>query len=213
MEKYAHIPWIEGGVVFSDPWYDSSVWCQYRNNFNISDWFMKMDAKTEDSFVDFKLYLGRSTMMGKTSVAENLEDGSLTLTSRPVYKHESIEIGMDTASMFCGSMKNWEQFREEASLRTGTDGTFGVLIVLTCKGETEPAGYVLVGSIEEMFVNEEELFNHFVSSFDAREITREHFDRAVSLDSIANRILLAKELASATLQDHKEKPIDRGHEH
>lgn len=198
MEKYAHIPFIEDGVVFSDPWYKEDVWCQYRKEFTDSNWLMKLKTTVdrEEDYMEFTLSLGRPTMMGTTRINEK-PDKSLTLSYLSHYGVSNVEIGMDTAQIFCGSRKNWDLFKEEASLHTGTDGFFGDLMVLTCKGEDVPAGFVLMGGIDLTMADEEELFRHMVSGFDGQEITKEVFAEKTDLSSLANRLLMSNERRAA----------------
>lgn len=198
MEKFGHIPLIEKGVVFSDPWYKEDVWCQYRKEFIDSNWLMKMETKhdPELGYIDFTLVLGRPTMMKNTRV-KDAPDGSLSISYLTHYDMAEKEIGMDTAQIFCGSMKNWDQFGESAALHTGTDGFFGSLLVFTVKGDDEPAGFVLLGGIDETFANEESLFRHMLSGFDGQEISRKVYQEKTDMRTLTNKVLLSNELRLA----------------
>lgn len=197
MEKFAHIPQIDG-VVFSDPWYGPETWCQYRKAFSESNWLLRMESKLdpEYNFTEFTLYLGRPTMMSATKLKEN-KKSDLMLSSLAIYDTKEYEIGMDTAQIFCGSMRNFEQFGESIALHTGSDGFFGGLIVLTCKGEDNPAGFVLRGGIDAMFADSEELFRHMVSGFDGQEISKEVYAQKTDLSSLENKVLFSNELRIA----------------
>ena len=94
-------------------------------------------------------------------------------------------------------MKNFAYFGESAALHTGTDGPFGTLMILTGKGDTTPAGFVLVGGIDNGFANEESLFRYILSGFDGREISREAYMEKTDLNTLANKVLLSNELRSA----------------
>ena len=196
--KYAKIPEIKKGVVFSDPWYDASVWCQYRKAFSAKDWFMKMDSAVEDGYVSFQMLLGRPTVSHNFKVMEAY-DGSFDIRYPGIYEVNQVELGMDTACIFCGNLENWKAYGESAALRTGTDGYFGDLMVITCKGDTEPAGFLLMGNLDETFGSPEHIFNHMVSSFNGLEISREHYAEGISPDSLAYQLCAAAEAKSAKL--------------
>ena len=198
MEKYGYIPQIEEGVVFSDPWYDADVWCQYRKDFSESNWLMRMETKRNEEYscLDFDLFIGRPTVMSSVEVNHHGAE-SFSLSHLGHHEITEAEIGMDTARIFCGSGKNWRLFGESAALHTGTDGFFGALFIFTCKGEDTPAGFVLMGNIDENFANEESLFRHMLSGFDGKEISREEYLQKTSLDTLANKILLSNELRIA----------------
>lgn len=211
MERYAHIPFIEDGVVFSDPWYGEDVWCQYRKSFLDYNWLMKMESTVdhESDCIEFTLSLGRPTMMGTTKINEGL-GSSLTLSHLNYYDVSNMELGMDTAQIYCGSQKNWEQFKDSAALHTGTDGYFGDLMVFTCKGEDIPAGFVLMGSIDSAMVDEETLFAHMLSGFDGQEITKEAFAEKTDLTALSNKVLMSNELRTASRADSE--PSQPGHD-
>ena len=194
--KYAKIPEIKKGVVFSDPWYDASVWCQYRKSFSAKDWFMKLESKADDGYVSFQMLLGRPTASHGVKVTET-RDGSFDIRYPGIYEVNQVELGMDTACIFCGNLENWKTYGESAALRTGTDGFFGDLMVITCKGETDPAGFLLMGSLDETFGSPEDIFNHMVSSFNGFEITREHYAEGISPASLAYQLSAAAEAKSA----------------
>lgn len=198
MEQYAHIPKIEGGLVFSDPMYDEKVWCQYRREFTDTNWLMKMESKLDEEYstIDFNLFIGRPSMMSTTSVKEASE-GNLMISSLRHYDMKEVEIGMDTARIYCGSIKNWDQYADDAALHTGTDGMFGQLIAFSCKGNDLPTGFLLMGSIDQTFVNEKSLFQHFTATFDGQEIPREVFSEKTDRNSMVNKVMLAQELNAA----------------
>lgn len=193
MEQYGYIPKIEGGVVFSDPDHLGGIWCQYRKNFKDANWLMRMDTSLYDSYLNFNLYIGRPTMMSATFLKEDGE----TVRCPAHYNVDQKEIGMDTAKIFVGSMKNFESFGESAALHTGTNGFFGDLMIFTCKGEDAPAGFLLMGGIDTTFADEKSLFRHMLSSFDGKEISREEYWAKTDLTSLAYKTLCSNELRSA----------------
>lgn len=202
MEKYAYIPKINRGVVFSDPSYDKKVSCQYRKEFSDINWLMKLETEKftwdkDFSTVDFNLFIGRPTMINLTQLKP--DEDRVSLYTSQHYDIKDVEIGMDTACIFCGSMENWRQFPEEAAISTGTDGLFGNLFVFTCKGDDTPVGFLLFGSIDECFATEEDLFNNFVSSFDGLELSKEEFNFRSNLKSLPNKVILSNELRTAGL--------------
>ena len=195
MQKFGQIPIIHDGVVFSDPWYDETVWCQYRKEFTATDWFLKIDTKSENGFISIQMVLGRPTVLASVMTKE--VDGGLQINFPGRYEVKDVEIGMDTASIFCGTKEHWDNFAEEASIHTGTDGIFGDLMVFTCKGENDPAGFLLTAGLEENFMDEQELIEHFFSSFNAKEITPEMFQHRTSSKSLAYQMNLSAEVKHA----------------
>lgn len=195
MQKFGQIPLIQDGVVFSDPWYDENVWCQYREKFTATDWLVKMETKISDGFISIQMVLGRPTVLASIMTKETEKGLEINFPAR--YQVKDVELGMDTASIFCGTREHWNNFAKEASIRTGTDGIFGDLMVFTCKGENEPAGFLLTAGLEEIFMNENELIDHFFSSFDAKEITPEMFQHRTSSKSLAYRMTLSAEVLHA----------------
>ena len=203
--RYAKIPEIQKGVVFSDPWYDGDVWCQYRKAFSAKDWLMKMDSHIEDGCVYFEMKIGRPTVARGVNTSER-EDGSVGIAYPGVYDLNQVELGMDTACIFCGNMENFKTFGESGALRTGTDGMFGDLMIFTCKGETEPNGFLLMGVLDEDFGNEEDIFKHMNASFNGQEITQELYAELTSPDSLGYQLCAAQEAKHANVA----KPMQKG---
>lgn len=195
MEKYAQIPQILNGVVFSDPWYDETVWCQYRKDFRDDNWLMKFESNAEDGFISFEMTLGRTTVL--SGVKAEVSEDELRLTHPSRYDVQSVDLGMDTACIFCGLKDQLEAFGREAAIHTGTDGIFGNLMVFTCKGESAPAGFYLVGGVEEIFMDENALFQHFLSSFNALEVTPEHFASRINPNALEVKLLASSEIRHA----------------
>lgn len=196
MEKYAQIPFIPNGVVFSDPHYNESVWCQYRKDFRADNWLMKMESKTEDKFISFVLTLGRSTVLSSVETKDTLDGLQINYPAR--YDTQAVQLGMDTAKIFCGLQNAWETHSEEAAIRTGTDGLFGDLMVFTCKGEQDPSGFLLIAGVEEIFMDENELFRHLVSSFSGLEISKEQFTSRINPNALEVKLLTASEVRHAS---------------
>lgn len=199
MEKYAQIPTIQKGVVFSDPLYDEKVWCQYRKDFQANRWLMKLETTPEDGFLSFTLAIGRSTVLSGVEIVPDDEGIRFNFPER--FSLEDKELGMDSAQIFCGLKEHWEGFAQEASIHTGTDGFFGNLMVFTCKGEDVPAGFLLFGGVDELFMDENSLFQHFLSSFSAKEITQELYDSKTNKDSLEMKVLIGLELRTANMQE------------
>ena len=196
--KYGKIPEIKSGVVFSDPFYDGDVWCQYRASFSAQDWLMKMEASTEDGIVYFQLLLGRPTASRNVKAVE-ANDGNFRVSYPGIYDVKNVELGMDTACIYCGNMSNWKAFGESAALHTGTDGIFGDLMVFTCKGEDAPAGFLLMGALDETFGNEEDLFKHMIASFNGFEVSKAQYMEGISPDSLAYQLYAVSEAKSANV--------------
>lgn len=199
MVKYGYIPFIEGGIAVTDPTYGPELQGQYRKEFTESNWLLRMETDTslveKSSILYFDLYIGRPTMMSRTFLKG--DGANMSLSSPDHYTVTGQEIGMDSHRIFVGSMKNFEQFGESAALNTGTDNLFGELMVLTCKGDETPAGFVLMGSIHSTFADEERLFRHMLSGFDGREIGWQEYMDKTDHTSLAYKTLLANELRSA----------------
>lgn len=203
--RWAEIPQLKG-VAFSDPMYQDDVWCQYRRDFNPSSgWVMRMETtRDETGIVEFALSLGRPTTMSGLSVVDSGESVSFKH-----YKHHSIEnyeIGIDSAQVFVGSFENFEKWGEDASIRTGADGLFGELHVISCKGEDEPAGFLLLGGIDGDVVGEDELFRTITAGFDGHEIDKARFEQLTDPNDLAMRLELAKEVRRANALEKPDKP-------
>lgn len=202
--KYAEFPQVSKGVVFSDPYYDESVWCQYRKAFNPSSgWAMKMESvRDDDGYAEFSLLIGRRSLLSGLRLDE--EAGTIKH-----YAHHQISdpvtLGMDTAQIYLGSLKFFEMYGEEASIRTGTDGEFGQVYPVTCKGEDEPAGFVLMAAIDTVITDEDELFRTVTAAFDGHEIDRERFEKITDPNSLEVRKQLSKEVQRAKALDHDDK--------
>lgn len=194
MTRYAQIPEIKG-VAFSDPWYDESVWCQYRKDFRENDWYMKMETlRDEEGYFDVSLFLGRRTLMAQLSVEKGGEQGDSV--SYPYYcNFESTEIGIDTAKVYIGNLENFAAWGEEGAIRTGVDGMFGELFEFTCKNEAQPAGFVLFSALDGSITNEDELFMTLLSSFEGKEIDKEKYNHAI--DNLAVKAMIANEHRAA----------------
>ena len=195
MEKYAQIPKISKGLVFSDPGYDEAVWCQYRRDFQARDWLMKMESHADAGILNFSLKIGRPTVQSWVR-AEETETG-FKMFCPNFYDVKEAELGMDTARIFCGQRENWDSFAEEASIHTMSDGFFGDLMEYTCKGENTPAGYLLVGYMDADVMDEQELFQHFAAGFDAQEISHELYSEKIAPQSLEFRIAASSELNHA----------------
>lgn len=196
--KYAEIPQVRGGVAFSDPTYSSNVWCCYQRAFNPSSgWVMSMKpTRDEDGFVEFALILGRRSMMSGFKVVEN--DEGAVIHHLAHHQFEGREIACDTARVFVGSLDNFEKWGEEASVYTAADGLFGQMYEVSCKGEDEPAGFLLMGAVDGGITDEDELFRTIVSAFGGYEIDRERFEKLIDPNDLGVRKELAKEIRRAS---------------
>lgn len=203
MSRCAHISEIKDGVVFSDPWYEGDVWCQYRKSFMDTNWFMKLDTHVDDNVLLFQLDLGRPTMVNSVKAKETEKGYSFRFPEH--YSMSDKELGIDTACIYLGSMKNFKEFGESIALNTGGDGGFGDLFVYTVKGEENPAGFILFGAFDKDLMTEEELFSQLVATFEGKEITKEEFLEGTSQTKLANRMLLANELRIAQSVTKKEE--------
>ncbi len=221
MSKYAFVSEIKDGVVFSDPWYKEDVWCQYRKKFQDTNWYMKLETHEhsgEYDVLEFQMVLGRPTMVNSVGVSETEEGYSLSFPEH--YSLEDKELGIDSARIYLGNMKNFNEFGESIAFKTGGDGEFGDLFVYTVKGEDAPAGFILLGVFGKDFMDEKELFSHLTACFDGKEISKEEFAERVSEKALANRMLLARELKHAqTFTDNRvpgktrDTAKDSQHEH
>ncbi|MBR3689652.1 MAG: hypothetical protein IKK82_00260 [Kiritimatiellae bacterium] len=203
--RYAEIPQLKKGVAFSDPSYDSTVWCCYQKEFHPSSgWVMKMEStRDDDGYVDFALSLGRKTTMSGLRVVEDEEGAAIHH-----YKHheiESKEIGIDTARVFVGSLDNFEKWGEDASIYTAADGLFGDLQIITCKGEDEPAGFLLMGAVDGDITSEDDLFRTITAGFDGHEIDKLRFEKLTNREDLQLRMELAKEIKQAKAFEKSDK--------
>lgn len=205
MTQYAEIPEIKKGIAFSDPCYDGEVWCQYRKEFQASDWLMKLDtSRDEDGYVNFNLSIGRHTLLSGLSVKETERGAAVSSFSH--YESSDTELGMDTARIFVGSLDNFENFAEEASIYTASDGLFGDLLVFTAKGEKEPAGFLVIGCVDGSITDEKDLFQTAVASFDGKQIEQARYEQLTDKEDIGLRIEIAKEMMEAKKAVNRDKP-------
>lgn len=207
--KFAHIQHLESGVAFSDPWYKEDVWCQYRKAFSDTNWFMKLESQLDEGkygSLHIHMFLGRPTVANSVRL-ERSEEG-ITVFAPMRYRLDQVELGIDSASMFCGSLKDLQQFGESAAFRTGGDGMFGDLFVFTLEGDDQPAGFALVCAFDPSFMTEQDFFNHVVSSFGGKELSEKQYLNGISPKNLGNRVLLANEIeqfAKQQGQNAKEK--------
>lgn len=201
MKIYGQLPEIRKGVVFSDPAYDENTWCQYRKEFHDKNWLMALEAKPEDGLVFFSMTVGRPTILAGVEIQESGNDYQVSRPAR--FLANNVTLGMDTAKIFCGLKENWDAFAEEASLHTDTDGQFGTLTVFTCKGEDDPAGFLLFGCVDADIINERALCEHMLASFDAKEITPEQFASKTRQSSLEMRLLRSSEITHANAHQSK----------
>lgn len=173
--RFAEIPQVKGGVAFSDPLYSSDIWCCYQKAFGpASGWVMKVESTCdEDGFVEFALFLGHRSMMSRVRIDE--EEGAIRYGGS--YCLETREVGCDTARVYIGGLDAFYEWGEEASIYTAADGLFGDLYIFTKKGEEDPEGFLLMGSIDGGITDEEELFRTVVAAFEGHEISRERFEK------------------------------------
>lgn len=203
--RFAEIPQIRRGVVFSDPFYGPDVWCQYRKEFNpSSSWAMKMESsRDEDGYAYFILLMGRGSVLSGLRVVDYEEGAAIHHYAHHVL--ESKEIGADTARVFIGSLDCFEKFGDEASIYTAADGLFGELQVITCKGEQDPAGFLFMGEIDTAVTDEDQLFRTITAAFDGHEIDLERFEKLTDPNSLEVRKQLSKEVQRAKALDHDDK--------
>lgn len=201
--EYAKIPIIHEGVVFSDPSYDENVWCQYRKDFNDTNWLMKLDTRNEDGCLFFDLYLGRPTVVANLRI-EELDDDNLSITFPARFEVQDYELGIDTAEIFCGQKENWDAWAQEGAICTGADGMFGSLTVFTCKGETAPAGFLLMGSVDGAMIGGPELFQHLCASFNGTKIREKEFAEQTNIDNLVYKLLQARELRHSAAAERPE---------
>jgi len=195
--------------VFSDPSYGSDVWCQYRKDFSDKNWFMSLETKDgEYNSIDFSIKLGRPSFVDNFKLEAKGDELRMFYPQR--YNLESVELGMDTACIFCGTKENFVNWGEEAAINTGTDGLFGDLYVFTVKGEAQPAGFFLNAFIDKTFITEKELFQELTACFEGKEISKEEFLAKTDSKTMENKMLIAEEnhcakVASIYEANHKDK--------
>ncbi len=207
--RFAEIPQVNG-IAFSDPSYGPDVWCQYRNDFRPSSgWVMKMESwRAPEGYVEFALSLGRRTTMSGLKVSDDGDRSTIHYYAH--HQLEAKEIGIDTAQVYVGSLKNFEMWGGSASIYTAADGLFGELQVVTCKGEDEPSGFLLMGGIDPDITGEDDMFRTVMAAFDGHEIDRERFEKLIDPNSLEVRMEFAKELHRAAALEQPEKPREKG---
>lgn len=70
-------------------------------------------------------------------------------------------------------------------------------MIFTCKGEKDPSGFILIGSVDADIVSEEELFKTLTASFDGKEISREEYKKCTDRDNISYKLKILDERKSA----------------
>lgn len=211
MSRYAHIDQIKSGVVFSDPWYKEDVWCQYRKAFTDTNWYMKEDFKVSDGkypSLQFQLLMGRPTLVNSTRFEEGPDGISIFGPMR--YQIDQVELGIDSARMFCGSYEDFQKYGETVAFRTGGDGMFGDLFVFTIPGDDAPAGFALFCAFEPGIITENKFLGTVLASLRGKEISEKEFLQGISPKNLGNRMLLANEVnlfskQKAPTEPHKEQ--------
>ena len=87
---------------------------------------------------------------------------------------------------------------------------FGELQVVTCKGEDEPSGFLLMGGIDPDITPADDMFRTVTAAFGGHEIDRERFEKLVDPNSLEMRKQFAKELRRARAFEQGEKPHEKG---
>lgn len=180
MKRFAEIDQIKTGVVFSDPYYDESVWCQYRTPLEAKDWLMSQEVTySDDGWYGFEVKIGRPTMMNFVTVKAT-EASELVFSMPSFYSAKQHELGMDTACIFCGTAENFNAFGESAAIHTGSDGFLADLFVIYAAGTEQPVGFVLEGVLDSSWTNESSLFEHLTSGFGGKEISLQQYNALTS---------------------------------
>ena len=200
--RYAEIPEIKKGIIFSDPSYGPDIWCQYRKEFTASGWGLKLESfRDEDDYIEMTLYVGRRTLLSGLTVEES--NGSVSVSYPSRYNIDKFEIGIDTARVFTGTLDCFEQFGEEGSIYTAADGLYGDLHVFTCKGEDKPAGFLLTSAVDGSLATEEELFRTLVSSFGGQEIDKDRFEEITDRNHLSVRLQASAEISHAREEEER----------
>ena len=202
--RFAEIPQVRGGVAFSDPSYSADVWCCYQKAFNPSSgWVMKMEStRNEDGYAEFALMVGRKSVLSGL----RLDEDAGTIHHYAHHAIDAKEIGIDTARVYCGSLHGFQEWGEEASIYTAADGLFGDLYVVTCKGENQPSGFLLMASVDTAITDENDVFRTVTAAFDGHEIKRERYEKLTDPSSLEVRKEIAKEVRLAKAVEQAEKP-------
>lgn len=207
-ERYAEIPEIKTGIIFSDPSYGPDIWCQYRKEFAASGWGMKLKTlRDESDYIEMTLCVGRRTLLSGLSVEE--ADGQVSVSYPARFRTDHYEIGIDTAKVFVGTLSSFRQWGEEGSIYTGADGLFGDLQVFTCKGEEKPAGFLLTSAVDGSLTTEEELFQTLLSSFQGQEIDKSRFDEITDRNHLSVRLQASAELSHAKEEDEQNQSLEQ----
>lgn len=123
-------------IVVSDPSYKKDVWCRYEiDNLKEKDWLVdleinrKYDKVGSDniSYIEFFILIKKDN-----DISELDDDGSVTY--KDVTDVNEYTICMDTACIAMGINKkakeiidSVDEWQPNGSIRTGTDGTFGMV--------------------------------------------------------------------------------------
>lgn len=210
--RYAHIPEIKNGVVFSGSHFAENTEGQYSKNFSDRNWLLRLNTFSDGQILGFDLYVGRPTSVGATLIKET-GDGNYRIDFPLRYNAEAVAINCDSKA-FCGVQERWEPDNKGSVIDTGLTGELGMLYVFTCKGEQNPAGFLFTGVVSEEFVNEDMLFSHLISSFGGMGISQELFGKKASPDSLDAMMLFAEEMKHAEnfLRAESHEPVKNGPE-
>ena len=78
--------------------------------------------------------------------------------------------------------------------------------MVTCKGEDEPAGFLLIGGVDPDITGEDKLFRTFTAGFGGHEIDRERFEKLTDPNSLEVRKQLMREFRHLKAHEQADKP-------
>ena len=167
-------------IVISDPTYNEDVWCRYeKNNLKEKDWLVNLDIYPVETKID-KFYV--KSIDFTLLIQKNEKDCSLDDNGKLKYlkniKLEKYTIGIDSACVALGINENakeiinsQEEWQPPCAIKTGADGDFGTVFEGTKNGKL--CFLLVTGSIEEEFINENELFDYLTNQFKIKELVKE----------------------------------------
>lgn len=166
---------LKGGICVSDPSYDKDVWCRYSLNKDLSNFLVVFDHAQKEEEYEFKgkknqyladyytlvLAVNENVL---NSIKFNTGDGSISHPTK--YSVKQVEIGIDTASIFIGTNKDFATWGN--SMDTGSDGMFGTLFQFTY--ERKKVAIVLQFYMDNTFNTSEDVLEYLKGNLYLEEV-------------------------------------------
>lgn len=169
-------------VVISDPSYDSSVGTRYeKKRINGHDWLVHLYINPIEEELDNHIVKSNNfiLLIKKYKGACKIENED-TIEFSEAINLKQYNIDMDTACVAFGInnkakkiIDSKDNFQPDCAIKTGTDGVFGYAMEGTIGNKLE--FLLLTGSVEEFFMDQDELFDYIKEQFELTELEKKDF--------------------------------------